>query len=153
MKVSRKAISPRAALAAVSAILITVTVTLFLNVGPASAATVNWCHDPSLHGTFVCFNNDYKNGEVWQYYPNGTKQVFVSGLDYALWTRWDKTNGTWSGWTSMGGKIARNTTPGLGADREYTWVPFVVVYGTDNRTWCRGRYRSGAWWAWSRCTL
>jgi len=151
-KVSRKAISISTALATVSTILVTMAVTLSLNVGPASAATVNWCSDPHLGGKFVCFNNNYKNGEVWQYYPNGTEQVFVSGLDHALWTRWDHANGSWSGWTSMGGKIAWNTTPGLFADREYTWNAVVIVYGTDYRTWCRGRYTSGAWWQWSRCT-
>lgn len=151
LKVSQKAISLRTALAAVSATLVTLAVTLSLNVSPASAATINWCHDPRLGGTFVCFNNSYKNGEVWQYYPNGTRQVFVSGLGYGLWTRWDRANGTWSSWRSMGGKIAWNTTPGLLADREYTWIPVVVVYGTDYKTWCRGRYKSGAWWQWSRC--
>jgi len=121
--------------------------------GQASAATINWCHDPGLGGTFVCFNSNYRTGEVWQYYPDGTKQVFVSGLNYALWTRWDNTNGTWSGWTSIGGKIAWNTTPGLLADREYSWIPVVVVYGTDYKTYCRGRYRTGSWYPWTRCTV
>src|SRR6266705_87125 len=123
LKVSRKAISLSTVLATVSAILVTVAVTLSLNVSPASAATINWCHDPGLGGTFVCFNNNSRTGEVWQYFLNETKQVFVSGLNHALWTRWDHTNGTWSGWTSMGGKIAWNTTPGLLAHREYTWIP------------------------------
>lgn len=148
----RKAISFKTTLAMLAAVLITMAAALFAS-SPASAATVNWCHDPGLGGTFVCFNNDYHNGEVWQYYPNGTEQVFVSGLDYALWTRWNHTDGTWSSWTSMGGKIAWNTTPGLLADREYTWIPVVVVYGTDYNTWCRGRYTSGAWWPWARCTV
>jgi hypothetical protein len=152
LKASRKVISLAPALAAVSAILVTVALALSLNVSPASAATINWCHDPGLGGTFVCFNNNYRTGEVWQYFPGGTKQVFVSGQDHALWTRWERSNGTWSGWTSMGGKIAWNTTPGLLADKEYTWNPVVVVYGTDYKTWCRGRYTSGAWWPWARCT-
>ncbi len=150
-RVSRKAISLPTALATVIAILITAAVTLSLNVGPASAATVNWCSDPNLGGQFVCFNKDYKNGEVWQHYPNGTEQVFVSGLDHALWTKWDNTNGTWSRWISMGGKIAWDTTPGLFADLEHTWIPVVIVYGTNYTTWCRGRNRAGAWWAWARC--
>jgi hypothetical protein len=152
MKVSRKVTSLSAALAMVSAILVTVAVTLALNASPASAATINWCHDPGLGGTFVCFNSNYRTGEVWQNYPNGTKQVFVSGLDHRLWTRWDNTNGIWSGWTSMGGKIAWNTTPGLFASYEYTWNAVVIVYGTDYKTYCRGRHRSGGWWPWQRCT-
>jgi hypothetical protein len=150
---NRKANSLSTALTKVSAILVTVAAALSLNVSPASAATVTWCHDPNLGGTFICFNHIPRTGEAWQYYPNGTEQVFVNGVKYELWTRWTNTNGTWSGWTSMGGKIAWYTTPGVCAHLEYTWVPVVAVYNPDGNTSCRGRYTSGGWRRWSHCII
>jgi hypothetical protein len=29
--------------------------------------------------------------------------MFVTGTDWALWTRWSNTSGGWSSWVSMGG--------------------------------------------------
>lgn len=47
-------------------------------------------------GKYIC---DY--GVKDHALPNGEKEQFLVGLDYAVWTRWT-INKQWTGWVSMG---------------------------------------------------
>ncbi|MDJ0382443.1 hypothetical protein [Streptomyces sp. G-G2] len=66
---------------------------LVVAVAPAQAADT--C-SAGGGGQYIC---DYgvKNHAL----PNGEKEQFLVGLDYAVWTRWTVSK-KWSGWVSMG---------------------------------------------------
>ncbi|MEV8319385.1 hypothetical protein AB0Q95_35025 [Streptomyces sp. NPDC059900] len=77
--------------------------------------------------------------------PNGAAQVFGIGADGAIWTRWSRTNGTLSSWTSLGGQ-GRSTVYADG----YGWAITLRVIGTDGNWWYnnRGGTPSGGWSGW-----
>ncbi|CAM5470364.1 hypothetical protein [Streptomyces tanashiensis] len=79
--------------------------------------------------------------------PNGEEQVFGVGTDGAVWTRWSRTNGTLSSWTSLGGQ-ARSSVSAEG----YGWAITLSVIGTDGNWWYnnRGGTSSGGWSGWHR---
>ncbi|MFC8271188.1 hypothetical protein ACFUJR_01315 [Streptomyces sp. NPDC057271] len=83
-----------------------------------------------------------------QSFGDGTQQVFVIGLDDAVWTRWSYANGSWSRWQSMGG-VARSqvSIPRSSADG---WEFEMAVKGTDGKWWGRSRDRGGNWTGWYR---
>ncbi|QEU90674.1 hypothetical protein [Streptomyces kanamyceticus] len=79
--------------------------------------------------------------------PNGEQQVFGVGTDGAIWTRWSRTNGTLSSWTSMGGQ-GRSTVYAGGRG----WAITLQVRGTDGNWYYnnRGGTPSGGWSGWHR---
>ncbi|GAA2155637.1 hypothetical protein GCM10009760_55740 [Kitasatospora kazusensis] len=78
--------------------------------------------------------------------PDGTKELFVVGTDHAVWTNWSYTNGSWSGWQSMGGGVESGITVGGKADGG--WSFFISATGTDGNTWYRQRSANGYWGPW-----
>ncbi|MEN8655022.1 hypothetical protein ABCR94_31660 [Streptomyces sp. 21So2-11] len=78
-------------------------------------------------------------------HPNGSREEWAIGVDSAVWHRWTNANGSWTGWSSLGG-IARsgphvNTYP----DSD---VISISVRGTNNDTWFRTRHANGSWSPW-----
>lgn len=73
------------AIAAIAGLAVTVT--------PAQAADT--CNAGG-GGLYIC---DY--GVTNHALPNGQKEQFLVGLDYAVWTRWT-ISGQWTGWVSLG---------------------------------------------------
>jgi hypothetical protein len=90
-----------------------------------------------------------------QYFPNYSRQIFVIGEDWALWTRWNNYQNrgpnAWSPWYSMGGKS--ECCHLLYEDFDWTWTPRVVMVGTDGRHWFRQRYANGSGWTWWSCCV
>lgn len=79
--------------------------------------------------------------------PNGEQQVFGIGTDGAIWTRWSRTNGTLSSWTSLNGQGRSSVYAGGTA-----WAITLSVIGTDGNWWYnnRGGTASGGWSGWHR---
>ncbi|MEU0248341.1 hypothetical protein ABZ192_29255 [Streptomyces sp. NPDC006235] len=98
--------------------------------------TRNW--GGNIHGQYGCTEYDL---------PNGEQQVFGIGTDGAIWTRWSRTNGTLSSWTSMGGQ-GRSTVVAEG----WGWAITLKVRGTDGNWWYNNRSGtpSGGWSGWHR---
>jgi hypothetical protein len=105
------------------------------------SSTESFCTHRQLGGRFIC-----EYGEIWHRFPNGTWQYFVIGTDYSIWTKWSRTNGTVSSWTSMGGKVRS----GVYIFYDGTWTPTIAVIGTDGNWFYRDRGTSGTWTAWHR---
>ncbi len=106
-----------------------------------SSAASYICFELQLGGSWYC---DF--GETWYQFPNGTWQVFVIGLDYAVWTRWENPDHTWSGWTSMGG----NCRSRVHVTAHHGRTPTITVTGMDGNHWHRTRSVDGHWPAWHR---
>ncbi|WP_404867404.1 hypothetical protein ACI1MP_01125 [Kitasatospora griseola] len=83
--------------------------------------------------------------------PNNTKQNFVVGADYAVWTRWTDTNNVWGPWISMGGNV-RSSVSFLTPTSD-PWNFLIIAMGTDNNTWGRERDHNGNWSAWFKPSL
>ncbi|MFF5705059.1 hypothetical protein ACFY7H_21510 [Streptomyces sp. NPDC012794] len=105
----------------------------------APSAAAAYCHVPGLGGDYIC-----EYGEAWQTFPNGQRQVFIVGSDFAVWTRYNYTNGDWSSWQSLSGK-ARS---GVRIEGNNTWTPTISVVGMDGDRWYRHRLTSGTWTGW-----
>ncbi|MFI9204302.1 hypothetical protein [Streptomyces sp. NPDC053048] len=112
---------------------------------PAQAATpqaAGYCHvGGGLGGDYIC-----EYGEAWMTYPEGNRQVFVIGTDFAVWTRWQYAGGGWSDWNSFGGKLRS----GVRIDGNNTWTPTISAVGDDGERWYRHRLSSGSWTGWQR---
>ncbi|AZM92504.1 hypothetical protein [Streptomyces sp. W1SF4] len=105
--------------------------------GPArNPAAAGSCHVSGLGGDYVC-----EYGEAWQTFPDGTRQVFIVGTDFAVWTRYGNTSGGWSGWESMGGEVRG----GVRIEGNHTWNPTISAVGRDGDLWFRHRLNSGSW--------
>ncbi|MEU4208935.1 hypothetical protein AB0F13_02830 [Streptomyces sp. NPDC026206] len=105
---------------------------------PAKAAA-NYCHVSGLGGDYIC-----EYGEAWITYPAGNRQVFIIGTDFAVWTRWQYAGGSWSEWTSFGGKLRS----GVRVDGNNTWAPTISAVGDDGERYYRHRLSSGSWTGW-----
>ncbi|MFJ3876162.1 hypothetical protein ACIPW5_01730 [Streptomyces sp. NPDC090077] len=106
---------------------------------PNPAAAAGYCHVAGLGGDYIC-----EYGEAWQTFPNGTRQVFIVGTDFAVWTRWNNTGGGWSDWQSLGGTVRS----GVRIEGNNTWTPTISVVGMDGERWYRHRLNSGSWTGW-----
>ncbi|MDK9500904.1 hypothetical protein QEZ40_006931 [Streptomyces katrae] len=130
------------ALAASTLALAGVALTGVASAAPAPAqnpAAAGFCHVSGLGGDYIC-----EYGEAWQTFPNGTRQVFIVGTDFAVWTRYSNTSGGWSGWESMGGTVRS----GVRIEGNNTWNPTISVVGMDGERWSRHRLNSGSWTGW-----
>jgi hypothetical protein len=119
-----------------------------------SASAAAPCHDPNIGGDFYCSPGDFRSGEAWQDFPNGSVEVFVVGSNKALWTRWTtgtNSSGGWSNWASLGGQCPCGYAPGLLKSGEGTWHPTVIMIGSDYNGWYRSRSNSGGWSGWWCC--
>ncbi|MFQ6144578.1 hypothetical protein ACLMNJ_16100 [Streptomyces seoulensis] len=80
--------------------------------------------------------------------PNGTKQEFIVGTDRAVWTRWNDSDGDWTGWTSMGGQ-AWSTAYAYDYDTSDPWTFRVFYYDQSAEYWGRNRDHNGNWSPWT----
>ncbi|MFH9422860.1 hypothetical protein [Streptomyces sp. NPDC017529] len=106
----------------------------------AAPAASGYCHVSGLGGDYIC-----EYGEAWATFPDGSKQVFIIGSDFAVWTRWGSGN-SWSNWQSLGG----GARSGVRVDGNGTWTPTIGVVGNDGDRWYRHRLASGTWTGWSK---
>ncbi|MEU9038453.1 hypothetical protein AB0D45_26640 [Streptomyces sp. NPDC048352] len=107
--------------------------------GQAPAAAAGYCHVSGLGGDYIC-----EYGEAWLTYPNGQRQVFIVGTDFAVWTRYSFAGGGWSEWVSMGGSVRS----GVRVEGGNSWTPTISVVGMDGERWYRHRLSSGSWTGW-----
>jgi len=115
--------------------------TLAVNPSAASAGPRDWCSHPTYGGTWYC-GYDYE----FYHFDNGVTQIFVVGPGWNVYTRWKRTNGTFSSWVNMGGEV-RHTY--LATDLRFVWEcsnqPIVEVIGTNGRVYGKGRNADGSW--------
>lgn len=99
-------------------------------------------------GGFYCASTDPDHGAIWYEFPNGTEEVFVVGLDWSVWTRWNNTSGGLSAWTSLGGQV-EHTEPVIGLSGS-SWGVTLVVFGTNGDYYydTRSDSPSGGWTGW-----
>ncbi len=74
-------------------------------VGQTESA-LSYCHLPApWGGTYICSYG-------WHGMPlkDGTREVWVVGTDYNIWTRWQSPSGALSRWVNMGGSIRHGGT-------------------------------------------
>ncbi|RSS60525.1 hypothetical protein [Streptomyces sp. WAC06614] len=116
---------------------------------PAAPGT---CTDPTFGGTFYC-GGTYGSGKAFYTFSNGTREIFVIGADHAVWTRWTRTDGSLSAWTSLGGQghaapriLPRSTNSFAVRVRDYTRGSDSVPYTEYERV----RSSSGSWTSWYR---
>jgi hypothetical protein len=89
--------------------------------------------------------------------PSGYQEIFMIGLDHAVWTRWNSSSGL-SGWVSLGGYCANTGSPlGLGNVSGYdNWTWYVNCTGGDGAAWYRTRFGgsdgTGTWNGWTSTT-
>ncbi|MBF6048517.1 hypothetical protein GO001_25475 [Streptomyces sp. NRRL B-1677] len=100
-------------------------------------------------GKYVC---DY--GVTDHKLPNGEKEQFLVGLDYAVWTRWTVSK-QWTGWVSMGmpdplgnaratSKISVSDAQGQGKFETH-----IVLKNSNGAIVGKTRPDLGAnWWTW-----
>jgi M6 family metalloprotease-like protein len=75
---------------------------------------------------------------------DGRLEVFIRGLDNALWQIWQVApNGAWSGWNSLGGILT--SEPAVGRNRDGRLE--VFARGTDGRLWQRWQTFPNLSWA------
>jgi hypothetical protein len=102
----------------------------------------NWCHFENWGGNFYC-EPHVRTAVVWPK-PDGHYQVFVLGMEAALWTRWANAQGVYD-WLYFGG----HCRPANGLDaRSNGWSIIVACVGTDNAWWHRTRNSNGSWTGW-----
>ncbi|MFF6829407.1 hypothetical protein [Streptomyces longwoodensis] len=119
---------------------------LAVAVAPAQATDI--C-DTGGAGRYIC---DY--GIKKHSLPNGEKEQFVVGTDYAVWMRWT-TKGQWSSWTSMGKPDPLGTAKAassIGLDDEQVLGDFrTTIYLTNNNGALVSRtrpYLGAGWFTW-----
>jgi hypothetical protein len=79
---------------------------------------------------------------------DGRKQVFVVGTDYAVYSRWQLSGGTWNAsWYNMGGDVRSPVY----LSHSNTNHLRIEATGTDGRRYFRHRNAgTEAWSAWAR---
>ena len=88
---------------------------------------------------------------------SGYLELFVIGLDHAVWTRWNSSSGL-SRWVSLSGYCANTGSPlGLGNIDGYdNWTWYVNCTGGDGAAWyrtrCGGSDGTGTWNGWTSTT-
>ncbi len=91
------------------------------------------------------------DGWTWRDFPwpDGRKETFIVGWDYAVWHTWQRYNGDteWSNWISLGGRANAGVWL-LG----YRDTPAIRILGTDNNFYCRYWGRLRGWDRWYPCT-
>ncbi|MEV4926501.1 hypothetical protein [Streptomyces roseoverticillatus] len=100
-------------------------------------------------GKYIC---DY--GVKDHALPNGEKEQFLVGLDYAVWTRWTISR-QWTGWVSMGKPdpfgSARATSAINVVDEQHQdgFRTIIVLRNSNGATVSKTRPALGAnWWQW-----
>jgi len=109
--------------------------------GAALAAAPSTCTDPEYGGTFYC-----GYGEWVVTLSSGVEQVFVVGTDYAVWTKWHRTNGTYSSWTSLSGEVNHSVS----TNNFVVCYPsnlYVNVKGTSGQYYYKSRSESSGSWS------
>ncbi|MFF2658293.1 hypothetical protein ACFVUH_13100 [Kitasatospora sp. NPDC058032] len=112
----------------------------------AQASPVSVCSHFSWGGQYVCDLADPNRGETWWNLSDGTRQLFVIGIDGAVWTRWSYPGGSLSSWQNFGGKWALDT-PYIAISPSASSVT-ISVMGIDGRRWYKTRPVPGSWGDW-----
>lgn len=112
--------------------------------GSAYQTSDGWCHFTNWGGNWYCLGTGID--VVYWNKPDGYPQVFVTGTDRSVWTRWSSSSGT-SSWLDMGGVC--NPNYGLPANSN-GWSITIACVGTDNNWWHNTRSTSGSWTGWQR---
>nr|WP_052392559.1 hypothetical protein [Streptomyces roseoverticillatus] len=86
--------------------------------------------------------------------PNGEKEQFLVGLDYAVWTRWTISK-QWTGWVSMGkpdplgSARAASAINVVDAPSQGEFRTTIVLRNSNGATVSKTRRDLGAdWWTW-----
>ncbi len=112
---------------------------------PAQASS-NLCEDQGA--TYFC-----QYGLTSTTLGNGTTEEFVVGTDNAVWTDWSYTDGSWSGWQSMGGSVESHINIYTFGDNDPDHFA-ITAKGTNGIYQDRQRADSGSWTPWaSACFL
>jgi len=109
--------------------------------GAAVAAAPAKCTDAEYGGTFYC-----GYGERFAILSSGVEQLFVVGTDYAVWTRWHRTDGSYSSWTSLGGEV-NHTVSTSNFVICYPANLHVNVKGTNGSYYYKTRFESSGSWS------
>ena len=114
--------------------------------GTATAAATTGCSVAGLGGNTIC-----EYGQSWTTWPNGARQVFVIGTNYAVYTRWQEARGgRYVAWTSLGGKARSGVA--VHRSSSATWTASISVTGTNGNTYFRNRGNTSIsqWGPWTR---
>lgn len=109
--------------------------------GAELAAAPATCTNTTYGGTFYCGYGSYL-----VVLSTGVRQFFAVGTDYAVWTRWLRTDGTLSSWTSLGGTV--NST--VSTSNFVVCYPLnlhVNVKGTNGQYYYKTRIESSGTWS------
>ncbi|MFJ7130969.1 hypothetical protein [Streptomyces sp. NPDC098101] len=125
----------KSALAAVAALA------AFAGVGVAAAPAQAATHCTTKGQKYFC-----EYGVTTTKFPDGTKQEFVVGADHGVWTNWTRTDGSWNGWTSMGGWVKSRVEIDYFQDSPLNFS--IAAIGSDGNYWFRIRHSDGSWTGW-----
>jgi hypothetical protein len=101
-----------------------------------AAAAAEPCAQPIVRGAYLGYmicGLPYINNHTW---PDGRKETFVIGLDYAVWHIWQRSpqDSVWSGWKRMNSDTSRTERYGV---KRITINPLKIrVLGTNNLGYC-----------------
>ncbi|MFI0976062.1 hypothetical protein ACH4SP_03425 [Streptomyces sp. NPDC021093] len=100
-------------------------------------------------GKYIC---DY--GVTKHSLPNGEKEQFLVGLDYAVWTRWT-VNQKWTSWVSMGMPAPVGTARAASSievtsgDNQGNFQTWITLLNSNGATVGKMRPALGAnWYTW-----
>jgi hypothetical protein len=106
-----------------------------------SAAHASTCSTPAgpPRGYYVC-----EYGTTFVVWPDGHRQYFVVGTDYAVWDSYEFNpySNQWSNWRYLGGTARSHVT----AYRLSTSHIDLNVQGTDYLTYCKRWTSTEDWW-------
>ncbi|GAA2155596.1 hypothetical protein GCM10009760_55670 [Kitasatospora kazusensis] len=120
-----------------------------IGIAPAQATTlaphtVGSCTSPQFGGGFYC-GDAYGSGQNFYTFEDGTTQIFVIGMDHAVWSRWTYLDGGMSSWMSLGGYLTSKVSISNADGGSFT----IGAIGGDGHTmWYRDRDGGGNWTAW-----
>jgi murein DD-endopeptidase MepM/ murein hydrolase activator NlpD len=112
--------------------------------GPPSAASNSVVPFRPFDGTWEDLGGRLTSAPAAASWAPGRQDVFVRGVDDALWHRWWDASG-WSGWESLRGVLTSDPAVAARAAGRLD----VVVRGTDGALWQRS-WDGSRWSAWLR---
>jgi hypothetical protein len=107
---------------------------------PPAPPNVTYCQQSGA--TYIC-----QYGMATAVLANGTKENFVVGTDFAVWTDLQNPDGSWSGWSSMGGVVYSKVNIAHAFFDDENQV-VISAKGSDGNQWARARTDNGEWTPW-----
>jgi hypothetical protein len=73
---------------------------------------------------------------------NGLEEIFVIGVDFAVWHAWQTSSTTWHGWQTLGGQVFCRDNPPCDifdgvAMPAVSDAPTIAVLGLNGQEFCR----------------